>query len=652
MNNIGLLILFLSLFTFPNMGLGLELNKLNKISKSCSLSEIENFKIEYYKLQNALVYEGKKVDYKDGKLAGSNDLTDDNNSPGKILEKALYRQYQNALTKVKNIYTFLNDGKANLEVSHKKIKENPDIVRFFMSIAPDSSTLGQNINLEVVLENLSKVNLPGSELTKEDLYLLRKLLIHSQDRICTLEMYNSRTNKSNSSKTQYLEQLNKAPLNKMIDSLKKINPTVELQNAYEDSAIFAAVQESLNKLKSIIDSNKSCAALLKTGSAKILNEEVQSCNLNHFIDSLSSPGFNQIEAILHFINANQKTTFAKSSLNGITDQFINDSIPTCFIDPNTKSIYIQNLPFKAGDKKKINEANFTCTIANKLAQGQACVQALNFEFVDERGFRVSSKVISGSTDKISNFSIKNSASSCSNLAIESLPSNNSSLTDSKNENVQPPITIPSLKTCSKDTCESLEIKDSSINWVKDDSSGKFSCFMTRLSDKQKTLICSEKTETIPPLDENNESLESCAKQNKILNPVDKKCVDKVTDQKPNQEFVETEASCSKKTETPKFDPKTKKCVKDLAAKKEDEASCNEKNEKWMKDENDGAFAKKWNWENGKCIDKMSTKPEQEKTENTEEKPEASQSSNQKSAPPRFQPISIPTRQIYILPGMP
>lgn len=84
-----------------------------------------------------------------------------------------------------------------------------------------------------------------------------------------------------------------------------------------------------------------------------------------------------------------------------------------------------------------------------------------------------------------------------------------------------------------------------------------------------------------------------------------------------------------------------------------EKSCEERNTKWVDEENEGRPGIKYEWDEEKkdCIDK---KPSKEvKKEKGEESGAAEEApSAPKRAPARFTPINIPTRQIYLMPGMP
>lgn len=83
-----------------------------------------------------------------------------------------------------------------------------------------------------------------------------------------------------------------------------------------------------------------------------------------------------------------------------------------------------------------------------------------------------------------------------------------------------------------------------------------------------------------------------------------------------------------------------------------EKKCQEDNNKWIDEENDGRPGIKWDWDGNTCVDKRPAKDDgkkmvEEAAGGVEEAPSAP-----KRAPGRFTPINIPTRQIYLMPGMP
>ncbi len=286
--------------------------------KSCTVDDVTKFKKAYIELQNALKYEGKNVELIKGKSKAIGNEADADNSPGEKIEKALYRQYQNALVKVGKVYQKINHDPSS-EDNKIILKDNPDISKFFKAIdSKDTNDKERNrINFDTLITELKKNEVKGFELSPEDIYLLKNLIIHSQDRICTLDKYKG--NKK-SFKTKYLENIARSPLNKMIESLKGLSKDQDLQLADEDKTISEAVKDSLKQMHDIIANNKYC--LKKFSKSPDLGDRVQSCNYSKFMKAISSgENFDQIEAILHFINANQHSKNARTDLDWLNSQF-------------------------------------------------------------------------------------------------------------------------------------------------------------------------------------------------------------------------------------------------------------------------------------------------------------------------------------------
>ena len=91
---------------------------------------------------------------------------------------------------------------------------------------------------------------------------------------------------------------------------------------------------------------------------------------------------------------------------------------------------------------------------------------------------------------------------------------------------------------------------------------------------------------------------------------------------------------------------------DTKADDDNEALCLEKNKKWYDDENGGTPKERYKWDGKECKDTFpsDSKKKKEKDAVTVEKDE--EPSEPKAAPGRFVPINIPTRQMYLMPGMP
>lgn len=606
-----LLIYFFGLFQISTSALAVEKNKVkhSAAAATCSADEITMFKEEYVKLQNSLKYKGKNIELKNGKSRPIGNSTDVENSPGQKVEEALYDQYKNALTKIGAIYQQLN--KEPTDANKKIINDNPDIAKFFKAI--DSSNTDKkgpdNIDIDTLLVKLQKVQIKGFELKTEDIYLLKNLFIHSQDRICTFEQYNK--NNKGSFKTAYLEQLKKSPLNKMIESLNSLDKTKVLKLANEEIAISQAIKDSLEKMRKIIKDNKSCETKLM--NSPLLGDIVQTCNYNKFIKSISANQFNEIESILHFLNANQHAKNAPTDLDWINTQFLKESKTSCLKDPTTNEIYVQYFPFIGGDK--IDTSKISCSKGPITLKPADCIKGLKLDFVEGLGIKVSSQKIKGADAAVSTITIKD-ADQCNNVALSGQAE---------------PVTTPPVapvaypKSCDQKLCLTLK-SEGTISW----NAEKKACISTKF-DEEGVVICSETTQSPADL---------C-----ILEPnkewVDNACKDKALN----------EADCKK---APKKEWKENKCINTPEAPSalSEEDKCKKKQTDWEEANKSEAPILQFRWDEAKkdCVDRQASKSEPKEVDSTDDKPEVVYPN--KPVPGRFTPVTIPTRQVYILPGMP
>jgi hypothetical protein len=582
--------------------------------KICSADEILRFKTEYIKLQNALKHEGKSIELKNGKSNGFGDSTEYDQAPGQQIEEALYKQYKNALIKVGKIYQ--KNSTDAVENKNKFSNDNPDVAKFFMAIDSDKidNKLVKDLSTDKLLGQLAKNQVVGFELNDGDIYLLKKLLIHAQDRICTLEKYKS--NAKRTANTSYLEQLYKSPLNKMIESLRSLDKTQDLKLAKEDIAISEAVKDSMAKLKAILVENNNCK--IKLMNSPMLGDLVQSCNYKKFIQSISANQLNDIEAILHFINANQKAKNARTDLEWVNNQFKKESVAiSCYVDPESKAVYVPNFPYKS-DGKAIDTTNLSCTNGtSKILTKLECADGLDITFVTGMGFKVSAKK-QDSKKPLLSFSIKG-AEDCNSVSL-----------------VQP--SVPKLSP--EEECK----KDSKKDWVDNKCIEKPVVALTPeeecKKDPKKDWVDNKCIDKPVALTE-----EECKKDPK-KDWVDNKCIDKpVVALTPEEE-------CKK---DPKKDWVGNICVDKPAVASTPEEVCKKQDKDWIA----AAVApdirtSRYNWDEKtkKCIDKQAEKSEDNglADENFSGKEDVIYAD--KPVPGRFQPVQIPTRQMYILPGMP
>jgi hypothetical protein len=138
-------------------------------------------------------------------------------------------------------------------------------------------------------------------------------------------------------------------------------------------------------------------------------------------------------------------------------------------------------------------------------------------------------------------------------------------------------------------------------------------------------------------------------------PEAKKCTDK--QKADGDKCLETAESCKAKAKKDEFLKPSDDGLSCVAVSGSE--LCDLKNKEWSaskkkdSDDDDGvswSTRYRWNSETKKCDDKEKKK-ESKDDDNSPDEAQAPQYAP-KQAPGRFQPINIPTRQMYILPGMP
>lgn len=518
--------------------------------------DTEKFKKQYIDLQNALRYSGKKIEYKNGKIVESKEAVSDSDAPGKKVEQALYNNYLAALGKIKKIYDYMKSPES-VSAEDKTILSNESVTKFFKEIDPNTPRKTvSDVNIDKLIEQLKKVKNKDFSLNENDAYLLRKLIAHSQDRICTLEDYVKTGKATTPSRKKYLDDLKVAPINRMITSLREMAGTEDLKFSDQDLAIEEAVKEGINNLHKTALECKGRLFSIR------FNEPVQSCNYNKFIQALSTDdsSFRPFEAILHFINANQNATMATTSLNLLDKEFKADV--RCTLDPKTKTIFVQNLPIK---NNTIDPAVIRCVKKGQELSGKACISGMTIELVDGKGHNFTAKKDSG----IEKLSIEN-AMNCSNTAFEAPvlqqqdppvvpPAKEESAEDKcrkdstkewKNGTCVPRQMILlqlNLYKCSADNCRNdIKMDGMTIDW---DPNKKQCTFKPLLDNSTPIAFCSEDSTREP------ETAESCKAKKMEFRKEDRSC-------------LETEASC--KDRKLGFDPAKKVCI-------ENEQSCKAQN---------------------------------------------------------------------------
>ena len=148
--------------------------------------------------------------------------------------------------------------------------------------------------------------------------------------------------------------------------------------------------------------------------------------------------------------------------------------------------------------------------------------------------------------------------------------------------------------------------------------------------------------------------DNCKKENKIYDESKKECRELTAEEKAAEA---KKAECAKDNKD--YDEASKSCKDKAKPANEAEAECEKKNKEAM-EANNGRPSSDWIVEGGKCINKKDKKDGKSgKGGNDGDNPKdsfqdflnslGSQSGQQA---PRFQPTNIPSRQVYIMPGMP
>lgn len=616
-------------FYFLFLGIIVFLSKEGyALSKNCVDEKIE-FKKLYIELQKSLNYEGRDA-YLDGK--GIVQLKPHKNEPyeGKIFEEALFREYQNSLRKVALIYQSEKFNKKTSSPSEQN--QNPALVSFIKAIDDDDNSnyiISNNVN--DVIDKLQKSseekfqNQPKLQLNSNDKYLLKKLLTHAQDRIYSIEKYQKTGNRDRNFTVEELEKKKNAPLNQLIHALKdaKITSDTDIKLdiiSDEKVAINSAIASNINALSNWAKKNATCLSQVKNRTfISSIQAGIQACNYEKFIETLSKENTNNLEGILHFINANEKflkgiqpkaeTAMDELKLQAYVDRALaglSNKIHCTLIDgpkKDSKRLFVRNLPY-SDSQNKFDTSNLICSMKKNDKGSKSTTQILSekectskIELISDelgRGLEVKQK---NPNEGVITFSVKDN-SDCQNIDLEST-----------SQAITPSVTPVDVNTS---TLKSPE-------------------------------ICLKEGEALVP--------------KKVLVPSEDKktCIEK---EAPKEAVKETPAQLTEETCRADGDKILSEDKKSCVEKKKETLSdaqkiCDEKNEA-LKEENEGRPQERWKVVDNKCIDSKA-KPKTETSREVSDPPALNLPSlptDNKTPPPPFIPVNIPTRQMYILPGMP
>ena len=384
-----------------------------------SAVEFKDFKTLYLKLQNELNYEGQDAYLDKNMQVQLKPHAKNTPYPGKEFETALFSEYQNSLRKVGKLY---QDAKI------------ADVIN--------------------ALEEVSKRKFTNSAdkkfvINSGDKFLLEKLLTHAQDRVCSVKKYDQTQKDQKYFKADYLLKVKNAPLNLLVsaiqnssiekDSIIDLKPSSKLTADLVDTniAIKSAITENLNDLSAWVKKVKArgahCLAAINTKSfANKIQNQIQGCNFGLFMDTLGADNADNLESILHFINANEKlldfaaakaeTNLDEMKLEGYiskTFESLGSEIKCTIVDSannEDKKIFIRNLPY---DEKlnTFDTSSILCKTNTKPLSTDTCKK--QFDLISDslgRGIELKPK---SNIDQSLVYSIKNSKT-CSKIQIQIL----------------------------------------------------------------------------------------------------------------------------------------------------------------------------------------------------------------------------------------
>lgn len=623
---------------------------------------------------------------------------------GKEFEEAIFKEYLNSVSKVAKLF---QDEKFRPDLS----KSNEKLVDFLKAVDgnPDAFIEDKNNDINNIVEMLyresNKKYKSGQDakyaMTERDKYLLKKLVTHAQDRICSVDHYKNTKTKTKYFTTTQLHQQMNGPINRIIYAIREAKITDKQRIVlYEPDqlmvngkeAVHSAIKAHINDIAKFVKENKACVARIK--DLKFLQKNIQPCNYQRFIDSLQKgPGeFSELESILHFINANDhffeykkkdaETDLDPEILEMRTRILLRDengidvlSGLGCSKGKNEKgqeAIFLRNLPSKPGtDEPDTSMIECFDAKSNHQLDAQACQKLIKVE-ADYIGRGLVVNTVNKDYSGLYKFSIKGKPE-CSQVINNDLTGPNPDLLrdDNKpNDETKCPLGQTfdkNQKKCVPITAElcieqGLILSPDKTQCIEDPNANQCPDGQARNAENK-----------CVPIDAN-----FCKEKGMILDPTGKLCIEDPNKlQCKDTEYLNDDKKCVPidanycKQQKLEFDPETKKCVdpnkivckddeelsgdkcvkKDKNKPTDKKAECEKKNDEWLEQlKADGEPPKnRYVWEDNTCVDKMDKeRPKKE----TAAAPIERLNLVDGPAPARFTPIQIPQRRFYVLPGMP
>ncbi|MBC7430031.1 MAG: hypothetical protein H7336_15560 [Bacteriovorax sp.] len=655
---------------------------------SCLQTKKNEFKTLYLKLQQSLNYEGKDIEITNDKT-GAFKLVPHKGEEyeGRIFEKKLFQEYQNSLRKVGLLYQAAkNDAASN----SAEFNSNKELIDFMKAIdSGNDSKYIATTNIETVIKQLRKASEvkyaqdskdpkdhKSKVINENDEYLLTKLLTHAQDRLCSIREYTKTKKGTRFFSAEEMEKKKNAPLNQLLLAVKdaNLNKDSEINIVDTDVAINSAIQESINALTKWMSDNKSCkAAISSIAFMNSIQIGIQSCNYNEFINSLvitPDKATTDIERILHFINSNEKflkkaapkaeTDLDEFKLQAFVDRtFSNNGTKihcTEVVNSNKdgKRLFVRNLPY-LDEKSKFDTSKIACKVkvaaskkvpaSERTLTEQECAARIDLISDDlGRGIEVKQKNLK---EAPISFSIRDNPE-CADVSLITPQAETPPL---KPETPQ----IPAVWTM--ESCKILG-NSKSISMILDTSVTPNTCIpeydnakceKKGIDEKSPVkLIAKKDASGCEPL--TSETDETCSTKGLLDTPpvakilVNGKCElpakkKKEECEKDGKDLASDELSCIEKKKEDKKEEES-----------EADKECKVNNIKRAEDK--GGIVTDWKVKDGKCIDTKADKSGKKKIGEKDEQEVKVRPEQPFEVPGRFVPIQIPTRQMYVLPGMP